>query len=40
MIDDFLMKREMWRDKWEHMTAEHREVLENYINEKIEKMFS
>lgn len=35
MIDDFLLKREMWRDKWEHMTEEHRQVLEKYVNERL-----
>lgn len=35
MIDNFLLKREMWRDKWEHMTEEHRQVLEKYISDSL-----
>lgn len=34
-LDEFLMKREEWKHKWEKLPAEKREVLEAYINEKM-----
>ncbi|CRL01545.1 CLUMA_CG014402, isoform A [Clunio marinus] len=34
-IDDFLMKREEWRRKWENLSSDVRELFEKYINEKL-----
>lgn len=34
-LDEFLLKREEWRRKWEKLSFEKREVLEAYINEKM-----
>lgn len=35
MIDNFLIQRQIWKDKWEHMTKEHQEVLEKYVLDKL-----
>lgn len=34
-LDDYLLLHELWREKWEHLTKEHREVFEKYINERL-----
>lgn len=34
-LDEFLMKREDWKRKWEHLTEEKRTVLENYIEQRL-----
>jgi hypothetical protein len=31
-LDEFLLKRENWRRKWENLSSEKREALEEYIN--------
>jgi len=35
-IDEFLLKREDWKDKWERLSVEKKEVFERYINERLD----
>lgn len=34
-IDEFLLKREDWKDKWERLSDEKKEVFERYIQERL-----
>lgn len=35
-IFNFLLKKEIWRHKWEHLPAEKARVYEKYINDRLE----
>lgn len=39
ILDNFLLKRELWKEKWEHLDDEQREVFEKYINDKVFESF-
>lgn len=34
-LDEFLLKREDWKRKWERLSDEKKEILERYMNERL-----